>query len=231
MSDVVTGNNMNLYYHRVSDNTDILFACARNCQMVITQTFKDVTNYTSAFYKQVKPDIAEWSVSGEGLVVLSNYSYLDITTLQQNRSSILIKFVVDNGSGGLVIYSGSVYIGNITLVGNYNSQGVYSFQLVGSGPWNSTGTQVTPTGITVQGGTVTRFEAIKSGDGTTIVIPATIGASVITVFARGTAGTPRIIYTGAPTGDQILFTTSNGTFTTASDNPFLDTEELWGNFK
>ena len=231
MSQPVNGTNMMLYYHDVDTDTDIPFACARECAMTITPTFKDVTDYTSAFFKKVKPDIAEWGITVNGLIILSNYSYLFMTDLQLARTSILVKFVVDNGADGLVIYAGSVYMGQITLTGNYNSEGVYSAQLVGTGAWNSTGTQVTPTGIVVQGGTVTRFEATKSGTGTTIVISATIGASVITVFARGTAGTPKIIYTGSPTGDQILFTTSTGTFTAPSDNPFLDTEELWGNFK
>ena len=231
MSNAVNGTNMMLYYHRVSDNTDIAFACAKNCQMTITPTFKEVTDYASAFFKKVKPDIAEWSISVDGLVILSNYSYLFMTDLQQARASILVKFVIDNGSDGLVIYAGSVYMGPITLSGNYNEAGMYSAQLIGTGAYNSTGTQVTPGGVVISGGSVTRFEFTVVTAGTTVVIASTIGASVITIFGRSGVDTPQIIYTGSPTGSQVKFTSSTGTFEAPADNPWLVGEQLYGNFK
>lgn len=230
MSNPVLGTNMMLYYHDVDTDTDIPFACAKNCVFSITPSFKDVTDYQSAFYKKVKPDIAEWGISGDGLVILSNYSYLYLTTLQQSRASIIVKFVIDNGTDGLVIYAGSVYIGQIQITGNYNEQGMYSFNLIGTGPWNSTGTQVTPTGIVVEGGSVTRFEYTVNSTGTVITISATIGANTIVQLDRGGSNVVELIFAGTPTGNQVLWT-SDGKFTVATGNEWLASEQLSGLFK
>ncbi len=230
MSQPVNGTNMMLYYHDVDTDTDIPFACARECAMTITPTFKDVTDYASAFFKKVKPDIAEWGITVNGLIILSNYSYLFMTNLQLARTSILVKFVVDNGSDGLVIYAGSVYMGSITLTGNYNSEGVYSAQLVGTGAWNSTGTQVTPGGIIVEGGSVTRFEYTVSAGGTVITISSTIGANTIIDLDRGASNITKIIFTGSPTGNEVLWK-PDGTFTVAAGNEWLATEEISGSYK
>ena len=228
--NLVNGTNVMLYYHDEGTNTDIPFACAKNCAMSINPSFRDVTSATSAFAKQVIPDIYEWSVSIDGLVTLSNYGYLFLTDLITSRLSILIKFVVDNGPDGLVIYSGQAYPGQFTLTGNYNEAAMYQVTMMGTGAYNSTGTTITPSGVVIEGGTVTRFEYTVPSDGATITIAATIGASAITVFARGTAGEPTIKYTGSPTGDEIKFTTGTGTFEAASDTPFLAGEKISGSF-
>ncbi len=228
---IVTGQDVQLYYHDSDTDTDIVFACARGCVMNINPNFKNVTDYASAFAVKNKRDSYSWGVSIDGLLTLENYSYLFLTDLIQSRESILIKFVVDNGAGGLVIYSGLVFPGPFTATGNHGEVATYSVQLVGTGPYNSTGTQVTPTGILVEGGSVTRFEYTVPVEGTSITVPGLIGASAITVFARGTAGEPTIIYAGTPAGDEIKFTTSTGSFTSGNDTPFLAGEKIWGNMK
>jgi len=229
--NVVNGTNVMLYYHDAENNKDIPFACAKNCAFTINPTFRDVTSAASAFFKQVIPDIAEWSISIDGLVTLSNYSYLFLTDLQQARTSILIKFVVDNGPDGLVIYSGMAYPGPFTLTGNYNDAAMYNVTMVGTGAYSSTGTTVTPTGVVISGGTVTRFEYTVPADSATITIAATIGASAIIAFDRGTANSPTIKYTGSATGDEVVFNTGGGTFTVATDTPFLAGEKISGSFK
>ncbi len=228
---IVTGQDVQLYYHDVDTDTDIVFACARSCTMNINPNFKNVTDYASAWYQKVKRDLTTWGVNIEGLLTLENYSYLFLSNLEASRETILIKFVVDNGAGGLVIYSGLVYPGPMGFTANNNEIGTYSVQLIGTGPYSSTGTQVTPTGILVEGGSVARFEYTVPVDGTSITVPGLIGASVITIFARGTAGEPTIIYAGTPAGDEIKFTTSTGSFTSGNDTPFLAGEKIWGNYK
>jgi hypothetical protein len=231
MSEPVNGTNVMLYYHRVSDDTDVPFACARQCVLNITPSFTNVTNQSSAWYKEVKRDISEWGVSVDGLTILSNYSYLFLTDLEQARTTILIKFVVDNGADGLVIYAGNVYPGPFTLTGNYNEASVYSVQLVGTGAYNSTGTSVTPGGVVIEGGSVTRFEATVVTSGLTFVISATIGANVITQFDRGGSNVTKIIYSGSPVGNEVKFDTVTGTFTVAVGNEWVASEEVSGNFK
>lgn len=230
MSKPVLGNDVVLYKHNVTENTDVPFACAAECSMTITPSFKDVTDYASAFFKKTKPDIAEWSVSIQGLIILSNYSFLFLTSLQLSRESILMKFVVDCGADGLVIYAGNCYVGTIQLAGNFNEVATYTAQLVGTGAYNSTGTQVTPTGILVSGATPTRFQGAAVSDSVDLVVTSTIGASRILEFNRGGSNTTQIIYSGTPVNNQIKFTTATGTFTASADNPFVATEEVSGDF-
>lgn len=231
MSLPVNGTDIMLYYHDVATDTDIPFACAKTSFFEISPTFKNVTDYASAFFIKQKPDIASWQMGVSGLVILSNYSYLFISDLITARTSILVKYVIDNGADGLVIYAGSCYPAQLRIDGNYNEAAIYTCTLVGTGAFNSTGTTVTPIGVVITGGTVTRFEYTVPADGVTITIGATIGASVITVFARGTAGEPTIIYTGSPTGDEVKFTSSTGVFEVGIDTPFLAGEKIWGNMK
>ena len=228
--NLVDGTDVMLYYHDEGTGDDIPFACAKNCAMSINPSFREVTSASSAFFKQIIPDIAEWSVSIDGLVTLSNYGYLFLTDLITARTSILIKFVVDNGPDGLVIYSGQAYPGQFTITGNYNEAAMYQVTMMGTGAYSSTGTTITPTGVVIVGGTVTRFEYTVPADSTTIVISATIGASAIIAFDRGASNSPVIKYTGSPTGDEIKFTTGTGTFEAASDTPFLAGEKISGSF-
>lgn len=230
MSQPVNGTDILLYYHDTGTDTDIPFACGRINDFNINPTFKNVTDYTSAFFGKVKPDIISWSTGIEGIVILSNYSYLFITTLILARTPILIKYVVDNGSDGLVIYSGSCYPSEFKLSAPYNAEATYTTTLVGTGAFSQSGTQVTPGGIVISGGVPTRYQGASVSESTTLVISATIGCSAILEFNRGASNTTKIIYAGTPAGSEILFTIATGTFTAPSDNPFLAGEEVSGDF-
>lgn len=231
MSEPVNGTDVILYKHDDDTDTEIPFACARACSMTITPSFKDVTDYTSAFFRKVKPDIAEWNISIEGLVILSNYSFLFLTTLQLARTAILVKFVVNCGDDGLVIYSGNAYIGGITLTGNFNEISTYSAQLIGSGAYNQSGTQVTPGGIIVEGGVTSRYEYTVVSGNVTITVLELLGVTEVLTVDRGAANITQIIYGGTPTGNQILVSLAAGTLTTSADNPWLATEEVSGLYR
>ena len=230
MSEPVDGTKVMLYFHDSDTDTDIPFACGQTSYFKIDPSFKDVTDYQSAFYGKRKPDISWWEMGIQGLVILSNYSYLFITNLIASRASMLAKFVVDNGADGLVIYSGNCYPSAFNLTGNYNEAAVYTTTLLGSGAWNSTGTQVTPGGIVVEGGSVTRYEYTVSASSLVITVNATIGANTIVELNRGGSNVTEMIFTGSPTGNQVLWK-PDGTFTVASGNDWLIGEELSGSYK
>ena len=221
----VQGYNVTLYKHN-DDGTDTPFGYAQECSFQIQQEFKEVTDYSSAFFKKFKPDVSSWQVSSKGLVGLSNYSYLFMTTLQLARTSILVKFVVDNGSGGLVIYSGSAYISSISLNANFKDAATYSVTLQGTSAYSQSGTTVTPTGIIISGGTVTRKEYTCPADGLTVTVSDLIGISRVVSMSRGTSAVSKIIYTDTPTGTQILINTTTGVVSASTDQPFVNTEEL-----
>lgn len=231
MSEPVNGTNIMLYYHDVDTDTDIPFACARTSSFEIQQTFKNVTSYTSAFFTQIKPDVCSWNMGVEGLTILSNYSYLFISDLILARTPILVKYVIDNGTDGLVIYAGSCYPNGLRVTGNYNEASVYSTTLLGTGAFNSTGTQVTPGGIVVEGGATLRYEKTVASENVTISVSELVGVAQVLTVDRGAANVTQIIYTGSPTGGQILVNLSAGTLTASADNPFLAGEEISGLYK
>lgn len=69
----------------------------------------------------------------------------------------------------------------------------------------------------------TQSAYIDGATGATVNDPTLIGKSVLTVF-RGSQRSGKIITTGTPTGEQILFDTSTGDLTAA--NPFIGEDLL-----
>lgn len=226
MSHPVNGTDVVLYKHDDALNVDYAFAAAKSCTFQIQADMKEVTSQTSAWYREFKADTANWSMSCEGLIKLQDYNYLYLTDLQKSRESILVKFVVDNGADGLVIYSGRAYIASITMTGPFNDAATYSVQLQGTGPYSQVGTSVTPAGILVQGGNVLRKEYTVPSESTSITIATILGASEILEIDRGSAAVTQILYAGSPVGNQIKVTLSGVTFQTSADQPFLAGEEL-----
>ena len=108
MANPVNGTNVMLYWHRtdVDPEVDVAFACSTNCTFSVNVDQVEVTSITSAWFRQYKNDIATWSVTCDGLVILSDFSYLFMLNKQLAREPIEINFVIDNGEDGLVIING-----------------------------------------------------------------------------------------------------------------------------
>lgn len=227
----VQGHDVVLYKHN-DDGTDTPFAFDRDITFEIQQEFKEVTDYSSPYFRKFKPDIASWRVNCSGLVVLEDYSYLFLSTLQLARTPILIKFVIDNGTGGLVIYSGNAYISSLSINANYKDIASYSVSLQGTSAYSQSGTTVTPSGVIISGGTVLRKEHTCSADSTTTTVTGLIGASNVVGMARGTSVVDTIIYhvpgvlDPVPTGTEILINLITGVVTAPTDQPFINTEKL-----
>ena len=85
-----------------------------------------------------KNDIASWTISCDGLITLENYGYLYLLNLQQSRASIQVKFVVDNGTLGLVIISGTCNLTSLQINGPWKDVATYAVSLQGTGwGWGS----------------------------------------------------------------------------------------------
>ena len=94
MAHPVSGTDVVLYRHDPDLNVDVPFAAAKSCTMQIQTEMKEVTNQNSAFYRQFRPDISSWVMSCEGLIKMQDYNYLFLTTLQNSRESIEVRFVI-----------------------------------------------------------------------------------------------------------------------------------------
>ena len=203
-----------LYYHDTVTNTDIPFACSTNCTFSVQVGQKEVTSQSSAWYKEFKNDIASWTISCDGLITLQNYGYLFLLQLQQSRNSIQVKFVIDNGSLGLVVISGTCNLISLQINGPWKDIATYSVSLQGTGAYGTTGTTVTPSGtVIVAGGAVYNKQYVAAGGETTITWTDMIGKSCLYV-SRGGIDVREIVST-TPTGEQVRWNSTTGVLTFA----------------
>ena len=218
MADKVQGKNIMLYYHEPASETypsgrDIAFACSTNCSFSVNVDQKEVTSQTSAWYREYKNDIATWSVNCDGLITLDGYGYLFLLQQQQNRTQILIKFVIDNGVDGLVIISGNCNLTSLQINAPYKDIATYSVSLQGSGAYGTTGTTINPEGVViVAGGAVYTKGYTAAGGESTIVWTDMIGKSCLYV-SRGGVDVQDILTSGTPIDEQVKWTSSTGTLT------------------
>ncbi len=129
----VIGNNVMLYWHRtdVDPEVDVAFACSTTCTFNVSVEQKEVTSQSSAWFRQFKNDIASWSVTCDGLITLSGFSYLFMLDKQLTREAIEIKFVVDNGVDGLTIINGICNITSLAINAPQNDVATYNISLQG----------------------------------------------------------------------------------------------------
>jgi predicted secreted protein len=211
----VIGKNIMLYWHRtdVDPEVDVAFACSTNCAFNVSVDQKEVTSQTSAWFRQYKNDIATWSVTCDGLITLTGFSYLFMLDKQLAREPIEIKFVVDNGVDGLVIISGICNITSLAINAPYKDVATYNVTLQGSGAYNTTGTQVDPSGVIIVGANPVKTKGYTaSGGETSITFADTIGYACLYV-SRGGIDAQNIITSGTPTGDDVKFVSATGVLT------------------
>jgi predicted secreted protein len=211
----VNGKNVMLYWHRtdVDPEVDVAFACSTNCAFNVNVDQKEVTSQTSAWFREFKNDVASWTVSCDGLITLSGFSYLFMLDKQLTREPIEIKFVVDNGVDGLVIINGICNITSLAINAPMRDVATYNVSLQGSGAYNITGTQVDPSGVIIVGANPVKTKGYTaSGGETSITFADTIGYACLYV-SRGGVDAQNILTTGTPTGDDVKFISSTGVLT------------------
>jgi len=211
MADKVQGKNIMLYYHDTETDTDIPFACSTNCTFNVQVDQREVTSQTSAWYKEYKNDIASWNISCDGIVTLDNYGYLFLLQQQQDRTTILVKFVIDNGIDGLVIISGNCNLTNLQINGPFKDIATYSCSLQGTGAYGTSGTSITPGGVVIVGGSVYDKQYVAAGAETTITWTDMIGKTCLYV-SRGGVDVREIVASGA-TGEQVAWNSTTGVLT------------------
>jgi predicted secreted protein len=211
----VIGNNVMLYWHRtdVDPEVDVAFACSTNCTFEVSVEQKEVTSQSSAWFRQYKNDLATWSVTCDGLITLSGFSYLFMLEKQLSRTPIEIKFVVDNGVDGLTIISGICNITSLSINAPQKDVATYNITLQGSGAYNTTGTEVDPSGVIIVGANPVKTKGYTATGGeTSITFADTIGYACLYV-SRGGVDAQNILTTGVPTGDDVKFVSATGVLT------------------
>jgi predicted secreted protein len=218
MAAKVQGNNIMLYYFEPPSGAypsgrDIPFSCSTNCTFSVSVDQKEVTSQTSAWYREYKNDTASWSVNCDGLITLDGYGYLFLLEQQQARTTILVKFVIDNGVDGLVVISGDSNLTSLQINAPYKDIATYSVSLQGTGAYATTGTTINPSGtIIVAGGAVYTKGFVAVGGESTKVWADMIGKTCLYV-SRGGIDVQDILITGTPVDEQVKWTSSTGTLT------------------
>jgi predicted secreted protein len=211
----VIGNNVMLYWHRtdVDPEVDVAFACSTNCTFNVSVDQKEVTSQSSAWFREFKNDVATWSVTCDGLITLSGFSYLFMLEKQLSREPIEIKFVVDNGIDGLTIINGTCNISSLAINAPYKDVATYNVSLQGTGAYNTTGTEVDPSGVIIVGSNPVLTKGYTAAGGeTSITFADTIGYACLYV-SRGGVDAQNILTTGVPTGDDVKFVSATGVLT------------------
>ena len=211
----VIGQNIMLYWHRtdVDPEVDVAFACSTNCTFNVSVDQKEVTSYSSAWFREYKNDVATWSVTCDGLITLTGFSYLFMLDKQLAREPIEIKFVVDNGVDGLTIINGTCNISSLAINAPYKDVATYNVSLQGTGAYNTTGTEVNPEGVIIVGSNPVKTKGYTaSGGETSITFADTIGYACLYV-SRGGVDAQNILTSAAPTGDDVRFVSATGVLT------------------
>ena len=190
----------------------------------------EVTSQTSAWFREFKNDITSWTVTCDGFIALSGYSYLALMQKQLNRAAIDVRFSIDNdnddGSGtyGYSIVSGTANITSISLSAPVEGASTYSLSLQGTGAYSITGTQVIDGGSTISTSSVNSFSYIAAGGETSVTFAGAIGATCISV-TRGGVEVRAIATSGVPTDENVSFNSATGVLTFATARP-LEVDEF-----
>jgi predicted secreted protein len=211
----VIGNNVLLYWHRtdVDPAEDVAFACSTTCTFNVSVDQKEVTSQSSAWFREYKNDVATWNVTCDGLITLTGFSYLFMLEKQLAREPIEIKFVVDNGVDGLTIINGTCNISSLAINAPQKDVATYNISLQGTGAYNTTGTEVDPSGVVILGGNPVKTKGYTAAGGeTTITWSDTIGYTCLYV-SRGGIDVQGIITSGTPVDEEVKFVSATGILT------------------
>lgn len=190
----------------------------------------EVTSQTSAWFREFKNDITSWTVTCDGFIALSGYSYLALMQKQLNRAAIDVRFSIDNdnadasGTYGYSIVSGTANITSISLSAPVEGASTYSLSLQGTGAYSITGTQVIDGGSTISTSSVNSFSYTAAGGETSVTFAGAIGATCISV-TRGGVEVRAIATSGTPTDENVSFNSATGVLTFATARP-LEVDEF-----
>ena len=176
----------------------------------------EVTSQTSAWFREFKNDVSSWTVSCDGFIALSGYSYLALMQKQLDRASIDVKFSIDNDNAdgsdtyGYSVISGTTNITSLSLSAPVEGASTYSLSLQGTGAFSITGTQVIDGGLVLATGGVTLMKQYGAAGGeNSITWTDTIGKTCLYV-SRGGIDVREIYTSGVPVDDQIVFISATG---------------------
>jgi predicted secreted protein len=219
MAVPIQGNNLTLWKQDAILGM-IPFAASRTCTLQVNLGLKEVTNYASANWQEYKEDLMNWSLTNEGLIFDTEYSYVLLLRDQKTRTKYFFQFIVDEGSAGFYIISGYCYITNVSISGPQKDVAIVNATLQGTGSYTVTSTPIAMSTLT------NTTSATPSGGLTTFNVAALNGATVCLYASRGGIDVQNILTSGTPTNDDIVVDVTTGNVTVAAASPTM-VGEFW----
>jgi predicted secreted protein len=186
-----------------------------SCSFEASTEQVEVTSQSSAWFKEFKNDVQTWTVSCDGFVAVTGYSYLALMQKQLNRESVAIRFSInnDNADGsatyGYSIISGTTNITSLSLSAPVEGVSTYSLSLQGTGGYSISGTQVIDGGTSVSTSGISSATFIAAGGEYTITFVNGIGKTLVSL-TRGGIEVRTINSSGTPTGEDVTFNSLTG---------------------
>jgi len=141
MASVINGTNIVLYQYNTSTSVSTPFAASTNCTFSTSVDQVEVTTTNSSSFKEYLGSQINWSISADGFICLSDYSYLTLLTKLRAKEQITVKFKIDNDNGsgsgtlGYSVFTGIANIVSIELAGPVEGASTYSVSLQGTGAY------------------------------------------------------------------------------------------------
>jgi predicted secreted protein len=212
---IIKGSSIKLY------KGDIEFGCAKDCSINLTTDLREVTNYSSQFFREFKYDLSTYTISCSGLTGTNGYTFAAMAQDWINRVVINWSMVFPTATE-YITFAGSALINAIELNGNYRQAGGYSISLQGKNIITITNTITPP----ITSANVKTAVYTATGGETSISMGSSVNITELLFVARGASvNAGPFITSGSPLGSNVKYTTGvNPTIQFAPDAPLFEGE-------
>lgn len=205
MSDFVKADGVVIYAKLGGAYQPI--ACGTSATVTTTSDKLELAPYTSGKWRSFIPNRISGSISCQGLIKVvpgaGLYSSFDILDYQYGQFFVLAKYVITDPQGNAKTYEVNCLVDDVTFNTQAGGTATYSFTLsMTSDP------SFVQTPIDTGGDNVQAWDYTATGGETTISDAVLIGNEVIDVRRNGIG--LEVIFSGSPTGNQVLFTSGSG---------------------
>ena len=212
---IIKGSSIKLY------KGGLEFGCATDCSINLTTDLREVTNYSSQFFREFKYDLSTYTISCSGLTGTNGYTFAAMAQDWINRVVINWSMVFPTDTE-YITFAGTALINAIELSGNYRQAGGYSISLQGKNIITITNTITPP--ITTSNVKTAVYTA--TGGETSINLGSSVNITELLFVARGSAvNAGPFITSGTPTDSNVKYTVGGSpVITFATDAPLFSGE-------
>lgn len=207
MSDIVKADGI-VIYHKLGSNFYPI-ACGTSGSINITTDKLELAPFTSGKWRSYEYGRVTGTISTSGLIKINagatNYSPIDLLDYQLAFQKVLTKYVISDPNGNSRTYEVVCLVDDVTIDTESGGNATYSMTMTMTSDPAFVQTAPDPGGTDVDA-----WEYDATGGETTISNAAIINDEVLDVRRNGIG--LEIISAGSPTGNQVKYIPSTGSF-------------------